>query len=472
MDSQVIEFLQSKQISVIKEDIDTKLKVWEAWYKGHVDGFHKYQIYGGKKKINKKRRTLNMAQRVCQDWADLLLNEKVKITIADKHTQEVLNQLLHQINFFVKGNNLIEAAFAKGGGIFIQYFDGKKVSQKYVTQDFMYPISFDSGKLTEAAFASEKTIKGKKYVYLETHLTDENGKYYIENFLLEKGKDSLEEVSESFYEENEIDTIIETDSPFPSFQMIRPNVANKDNFTSPFGTSVLSGATDVLEGVDIAYDTYISELVLGRKRIFARNSVTNFHIGKDGETIEVFDPNDEVFYLLPGADKEDAPPIIESNMQLRIPELDTAMQTQLNLLSQAVGFGANGYKWENGNVSTATQIISENSKMFRTLKKHEEILRQAIIDMSHSLLNFQKKYGDKDTEKIKPELEITVDFDDSIIEDTAEKKRQAMLEYNAGLIDAVEYYVKAYNMSKEQAQKYYEEIQKRQPEKIEDPEGT
>ena len=110
--------------------------------------------------------------------------------------------------------------------------------------------------------------------------------------------------------------------------------------------------------------------------------------------------------------------------------------------------------------------------MFRTLKKHEEILSQAIIDMSHSLLNFQKKYGDKDTEKIKPELDITVDFDDSIIEDTAEKKRQAMLEYNAGLIDAVEYYVKAYNMTKEQAQKYYEEMQKRQPEIEEEPEGA
>jgi A118 family predicted phage portal protein len=137
MDSQVIEFLQSKQISVIQEDIDTKLNVWESWYKGHVDGFHTYQIYSGKKKINKKRRTLNMAQRVCQDWADLLLNEKVKITIADKDTQKVLDELLHQINFFVKGNNLIEAAFAKGGGIFIQYYDGKKVSQKYVTQDFM-----------------------------------------------------------------------------------------------------------------------------------------------------------------------------------------------------------------------------------------------------------------------------------------------------------------------------------------------
>ena len=50
MDSQVIEFLQSKQISVIQEDIDTKLNVWESWYKGHVDGFHTYQIYGGKKK--------------------------------------------------------------------------------------------------------------------------------------------------------------------------------------------------------------------------------------------------------------------------------------------------------------------------------------------------------------------------------------------------------------------------------------
>lgn len=472
MDSQIIEFLSKKQIKVIAEDVATKLEVWDAWYKGKVDKFHSYTVNGGKKKIKKRRRTLNMAARVCQDWADLLLNEKVSVKVADEETQKVLNRLLNQVNFYVKGNNLIEAAFAKGGGFLIQYFDGKKVNQKYITQDFMYPISFDSGKLTEAAFASEKTVKGKRYVYLETHIMDENGLYEVVNYLLEKDDKGLKEVSEDLYEEEEIETLIQTGSPYPSFQMIRPNIANKDKFNSAFGTSVFSGATDILEGTDIAYDTYVNEIVLGRKRIFAHDGVTNVHYDEKGKSQKVFDPNDDVFYLLPDSSNDKAPPIIESNMQLRTAELDAAMQTQLNLLSQACGFGANGYKWDSGNVSTATQVISENSKMFRTLKKHEEVLRSAIIDMAHSLLMFEVKYNDKLKGKIKPEQEITIDFDDSIIEDTAEKKRQALLEYNADLIDEVEYFIKAYNMTEKQAQEHCKKIRERRPPIETEPEGT
>lgn len=470
MNPQIVNYLKSKGNTVIDENIDDKLETWEQWYRGHVDRFHSYKIYEGQKNLNQKRRTLNMAARVCQDWADLLLNEKVELSASDKYTEEVLHRLLEQVNFYVRGNNLIEAAFAKGGGFLIQYWDGIKVNQKYITQDKFYPISFDSGKVTEAAFASEITVKGQTYTYLETHTKDENGFYVVENNILKSESQSISEMPE-MYEELGLDQYIYTLSKTPTFQQIRPNIANKDKFDSPYGTSVFAGATDVLEGVDIVYDAYVKEILLGRKRIFARDSVTNVHIMENGRTVKVFDPSDEVFYLLPeNKDDPSAPPIIESNMQLRVTELDAAMQTQLNLLSQACGFGANGYKWDSGNVSTATQVISENSKMFRTLHKHESVLRTAIIDMAHSLLNFEAIYnGDK---SIDLNATITVDFDDSIIEDTAEIKRQAMLEFNAGLIDAIEYYKQIYKLDEEQAKSFYNEMLQRKPEVEEEPEGA
>ena len=470
MNNQIVNYLRGKGITVIGENIDEKLEIWEQWYMGKVDHFHSYKIYEGKKKLNQTRRTLNMAARVCQDWADLLLNEKVELSASDKYTEDVLHRLLEQVNFYVKGNNLIEAAFAKGGGFLIQYWDGEKVNQKYITQDMYYPISYDSGKVTEAAFASNVMFKGQSYIYLETHMIDDNGLYVIENAVLKDSNNGLAEMPE-LYDELKLEQYIYTGSRTPTFQQIRPNIANKDRFDSPYGTSVFAGATDVLEGVDIVYDAYVKEILLGRKRIFARDSVTNVHITENGDTIKVFDPSDEIFYLLPGnEDNPTAPPIIESNTQLRVAELDTAMQTQLNLLSQSCGFGANGYKWDSGNVSTATQVISENSKMFRTLHKHESVLRTAIIDMAHSLLNFEAMYNND--KRIDADATITVDFDDSIIEDTAEKKRQAMLEFNTGLIDAIEYYKQIYKLDDEQAVRFYNEMLARKPEIEEEPEGT
>lgn len=467
MDTKVIEYLKSKQIKVIQEDIEQKLETWRDWYKGKVETFHNYKVYQGKKKIAVERKSLGMAARACQRWADLLLNEKVEINADDEYTEERLQDILHSVNFYVRANNLIEAAFAVGGGFFIQYWDGEKTAQKYVLQEFMYPITYDSGRLTEAAFSTRKHIDGKEYVYLETHLLDDNGEYVIDNALLASDGGGLAEVSPQFYEQHNIIPKFETHSKAPLFQMVRPNVANRGNFNSPYGTSVFSGAIDILKVIDTVYDSYYKEFLLGKKRIFVTDGVANINFDKStGETIDVFDPNDEVFYRLP--ENENGAPITESNLGLRVAEHDMALQTQLNCFSQACGFGSNGFKWDAGNVATATQIISENSEMFRTLKKHETLLSDTITAMVKGLLFIESKFGG-DT-KLKLDADITVNFDDSIIEDTAEIKRQAMLEMNAGLIDDIEYYQTVFKMSEEQALQYRDKIRGRAIPAEEEPE--
>ena len=462
MDQQVIAYLKSKSLSVISnEDIATKMEVWRQWYKGCVDKFHKYKVYSGKKKLELERKTLNLPAKVCQRWADLLLNEKVEINAADDYTQAKLNHLLKQVNFRVRGNNLLETAFAMGGGFLIQYWDGKKTNQKYITQEYMYPITYDSGRLIEAAFASQKTIDGKTYVYLETHLKDpQTGAYVVDNALLKtsdttKGKGGgLVEVDENFYAEHGILPKWETGSTNPLFQRIAPNIANRDEFNSPWGTSVFSGAVDIFASCDLTYDSLYKEFLLGKKRIFVTDGVANVNYIQDGDgmkQVEVFDPNDEVFYRIPEMD-DGTPPIQPVDMALRVGDHATALQTQLNLLSQSVGFGSDGFKWDVGGVTTATQVISQNSEMFRTIKKHEAMLEDAIIDMARGLLYVEAVFaGDK---AIKLDAEITVSFDDSIIEDTAEIKRQAMLELNVGLISKAEYYRQVYKLGDQQALEY------------------
>lgn len=459
MDNAVINFLKTKAVTVMEyENIDAKIEVWKQWYRGKVDGFHNYKVYQGKKSIKRDRLSLNMAARVCQDWADLLLNEKVEVNADDKKTQEAVNRLLNQVNFYVRGNNLIELAFALGGGFFIQYFDGKKTNQKYISQEYMYPISYNSGRLTECAFASSVTVGGKQYTYIETHTRDNTGFYVIDNFVCNKTKSGLIEMPEAFYKDFGLNQKIETKSKTPSFQQIRPNIANKDVFDSPFGTSVLSGATDCFKAADLYFDAYYKEILLGKKRIFVRDDMTSFNTSEKGERVKVFDPNDEVFYSVPEFENEK--PIVESNMELRVSDLDTALQTQLNLISQSCGFGPNGYKWDSGSVATATQIISENSKMFRTLKKHEILLNDVVVNMTKSLLYYEKTFGGDSS--INLESEITVNFDDSIIEDTAEIKRQALTDFNMGLISKAEYFRQVYKLNDKQAEDFTAQMAREQ----------
>ena len=65
-------------------------------------------------------------------------------------------------------------------------------------------------------------------------------------------------------------------------------------------------------------------------------------------------------------------------------------------------------------MSTATQIISENSTLFRTIKKHEIVLRNVLTQLCRTLLRMGNAYSGAGLDE---EVEISIDFDDSIIED-------------------------------------------------------
>ena len=193
------------------------------------------------------------------------------------------------------------------------------------------------------------------------------------------------------------------------FVIDRLNIVNNVDATLPMGISVFANAIDQLKGVDITYDSYVNEFQLGKKRVMIKPQATkNFHTGEP-----LFDTSDVVFYVLP-ADGQDGDIIKEINMNLRTAEHNAGIQDMLNLLSSKCGFGENHYKYDNGNVSTATQIISENSEMFRTIKKHEIILESVLIELCRVLLRMGNTYMNAG---LNEDVEITVDFDDSIIED-------------------------------------------------------
>lgn len=464
MNKDIIEFLKSKGRTVEQpKNIDEQVNKWKSWYKGEVSGFHKYEMYQGKKKVPQSRKSLKMASTICEDWADNLLNEKVQVNCNNETVGLLVRQLLSKSNFYVKGNQLIERSFALGGGFFVEYWDGRKPSIKYVTQEHMIPLTFTSGRLIEAAFTSTQTIDGKLYEYLEVHTLNNNGNYVVDNYLLEHRGKKLQEVNSEFLKIHKVEPKVFYNSATPKFQSIMPNVARKDSPDTPYGVSVFENAIDVLKSIDNEYDSFDNEFTLGRKRIFVSDGVAQFQTNEQGEIVPVFDPTDTAFYRLPEDNRGDNIPITESNMSLRVNEHNEALQTQLNLLSRKCGFGDNHYRWNSGTVTTATQVISENSDMFRTLKKHELLLNDSICTMSKALAELYFQYNNL---TMPNDVTFTVDFDDSIIEDTAEIKRQALTDYSAGLISQQEYYRQVYKLDDEQAKTFMLKMKEEQAEEL------
>lgn len=460
IESGIKDFLKVNGIGVIEDaNAEGLILTWRHWYIGKVPNFHEYKVYNGKKHIPCVRASLNMTQEICKKWADLLLNEKVFFSCTDETTGEHLNRLLKQVNFWVRGNNLLESSFGVGGGAFIQYWDGTQTKQEYVTQEFMLPVSYDSGEMTEAVFVSDKVVDGDLYIYIQAHTEEENG-HQVRNFLLKKKGKKYIEADAKTYEDAGFNSEGEQGA-VKLFQVIRPNVANRLYFNSPYGTSIISGCEDTLRALDCEFDSLYNEFLLGRKRIFVKNDLTTYAQSDTGEKIPVFDPNDGVFYSLP--DDAEHEPIKEVNMDLRVEQHTLAIERCLSVLSNKVGFGAEGFRWENGRINTATQVMSENSDQYRTVKKHEILLEKALIEMAKGLLYVEYTHNPEASD-INLDAEITVNFDDSIIEDTAEIKKQALLDFNSGLIDRVQYFVETRGMTVEEAQRFVEEMQSRVPE--------
>lgn len=428
------------------------VEVWKSWYESNVEDFHKYTVYNGIEYLDCQRFTVGMGKKVSEDWANLLLNEKVKVTLEGEQEQSFVDDVLEKNNFRVKGNEMQERKAALGTTAYVPRVEGAVVEEgsgkilkpgviklDYCTAPAIYPLSWENGIIRECAFVSAQKINGKDYTYIQIHKLD-GGKYVIENRIFEYSKEvALESVPG--YEN--VPPAIRTNSDKPQFVIDRLNTANPDE-NCPMGISVFANAIDQLKGVDIAYDGYVNEFVLGKKRIVVKPEAT-----KDVHGKPVFDSRETVYYALP-EDSSNGSIMEQVDMTLRTQEFNAGMQDMLNVLSSKCGFGENHYKYDRGNVSTATQIVSENSTLFRTIKKHEIILRSVLTELCRTILRMGNQYMGM---SLNEDVEISIDFDDSIIEDKSADFSRDMQLLNAGIMNDWEFRAKWMNEDEETAKK-------------------
>ena len=438
----IIKEVTGKDVVALNELTDS----WLQYYKGNVDKFHNYQEYNGNNNIKRTRKTLNMPKKVCEDWANLLLNEKTDVVVGDEKQQSALWELLNKVHFWTKGNEGIEKTFALGTGAFVETADAEGNARlQFLNAKKIYPITFDQDKITECAFVNVSSRK----TTIQIHLLDEDGNYAIRTMEYEKQiNNTQEDIGDLVY-----DDIFYTESPLPWFQIYKPNIANNLDINSPMGISIYANALDTLQGVDLAYDGFCEEMRLGRSRIFVNKHL--IRRDENGET-KVFDNNESGFYY--GGETENAKPFEFYSPTLRTESYFNGINNALNLLSSKVGFGENHYRFDKGGVTTATQVISENSEMFRSLKKHEILLNEVIINVCKALMYIHNKFTD-DGFKFDLDANIEVKFDDSIIEDKETMKMTDRQDVNMGVMSKVEYRMKWYNEDEKTAKEKIAEIE-------------
>lgn len=297
--------------------------------------------------------------------------------------------------------------------------------------------------VSACAFASERVEKQEKRVYLSMHIL-ENGKYVIENHVFRRDGEVLTELPLP----GGVEARVETGSAIPRFQLIRPNIANNLEPDCPMGISVYANALDQLEGLDLVYDSYCNEFRLGKKRITVPISMARMEMEKDGVVAPVFDDNDTEFFAIPASDGAENK-IQEHNMELRYEAHEAGIQTALNLLSFKCGMGRDRYNFQDGQVKTATEVISEKSDLYQSLRKHELLLESALKGMVCAIA---------DMLDIRENLEIAINFDDSIIEDSGTQRATDRQDVRDGLMAVWEYRKRWYGEDEATAKRMAEEL--------------
>lgn len=405
MGNEIREYLTKHKYNTASDETYNHIDEWLEWYQNDVERFHKYKVFNGVSTKEEERYKLGMAKKVCEDWANLLLNEKVAIKAGNY--EERLQEILDNNNFLVRANQLIEMAFALGTGALVEYLDGEKVVIDYIRADMIYPLSWENGNITECAFGSIRVIDGNEVIYLQIHRLGDADQgedpelYYIENKYIDK-KESVElEIP------GDMLPLIPTKYDSPLFQIITPNICNNIDLDSPLGVSVFANAIDQLKGCDLVYDSYMNEFVLGRKRILVPISLAKIQMEKDGVAAPAFDASDTVYYQMPG-DRDSNLKLTEVDMSIRANEHELAVQRSLDVLALKTGLGTGRYQFDSSGVKTATEVISDKSDLYQNRQKNAIIVNAALIDMVEAIAFLDAGR----------EVEVSIDFDDSIIEDT------------------------------------------------------
>ena len=425
---------------------------WLSWYDA-TNEWYDGEITRDRHTIRVHRLSVHPFRRVCREWASLLLNDTTTISVHDdgadsgeqagaSQANDRLQEWLWRTHFVSRGQGLVEKAFALGTSAWALWFDpGDDVPVRPKRYDArgVLPLSWDEDGCSECAFASRAYVMGEAVHQLQMHvLRDLDGNqtptYHVLSFLFD------DEGHEVPLPEGAVQDF-GTGVPTPTFAIVRPGVENVYSDGSALGQSVCADAIGAVKLVDNAFDSISREIDTTKAKVFMSDDLFDVDTDDDGnDVIRPMGPDDMIIRKVAGNGMDSMLQIYAP--AIRIDPLRSALDTALAELGDLTGFGEGYFRLEqHDGLRTATEVSADNSALMRNIRKHEVVLGDAVETVCEAALAYMGNPG----------VTVSVDFDDSIITDTAADKAQFMSEIAAGIAEAREYRERFYGESPEEA---------------------
>lgn len=445
--------------------------IWKNIYKGFYRPWH--VIAAPTIKNEKAERhvfRMNTAKAICSEIAGLVWGEECDVHVSingfksDEEHPDPLNDFAHEVlkdnAFSEKMQEDVEQGCALGGSAIKVWREirhdsnGKEVegTEKirigYAMADQFIPLTWDNAQVYEGVFISRQAKKGWYYTRLEWHTWD-GMTYTIRNELfrseMQKGTngDSQDILGirvplAEMYPYLDEETVVPVGESL--FSYWRTPIANNLDDNSPLGMSVYGNALETLHALDICFDSFVSEFRLGKKRIIVPSRLIKTVVDPEtGAMRRYFDATDEAYEALATDNPEDLK-IQDNTVVLRVEEHVAAINAFLSILCLQIGFSAGTFTFdEHTGLKTATEVISENSKTYKTIKTIQNQIQAAIKKTIDNIINVAVLYdmeyeGQKIAQLIAPGYEVSVMFDDGVTQDRQTNINEGVMLVGAGLL--------------------------------------
>ena len=415
------------------EDMEPHVREWDSWMRAEGEFYDYRDTDGFGRMYEVHRRSIMPAMRVCREWGSLLLDEKTTLACSAQACTDWLDSFLSSTNFWGRAQDTVVRAFGLGTGAFALWLDAgrREARVRHYDARMVVPLAWDAEGVRECAFVTRAFSPKGPVDQVQCHVVGDGGEYEVRTacFDAEGREVAVPGVA----------PVVATGSAWPTFAIVRPAVPNTRVDFSPYGQSVFADAVDAVQSVDLAYDALINEVDAGKMRVFLSDVMFDQERTSDGRRVPIPFGRGDCTVFRKVMSTEDT--IQEFAPALRTEAQGKAFRLALQVLGDLCGLGTNYFDLDNvGYVKTATEVSSDNSALMRNIRKNENALSGALAGVAHALLACERGFG----KSLPDEGDVTVIYDDSIVQDTASEKRQDMEEVSVGLMTREEYRARWY----------------------------
>lgn len=444
--------------------------VWKSLYRGYYAPWHLIDAPTvADPKARRRMAYMSLAKAVCAELAGMVWTDQCEVSVStngfdgeeEDPLQAFVSKVLRQNAFESKMQSAIEQAAALGGEAMKVWRDVRRDSDGseipgterlkigWCMADQFVPTAWDNAEVTEGVFISRKAKNGYYYTRLEWHKWD-GLSYVITNQLyrasiFRNGSSEPQDILGYRVPLAEIYPFLDEETTVEGiehslFSYFKPPVANNLDDNSPLGVSIYANAMETLHALDVCFDSFVREFRLGKKRIIVPARMIKTVIDpQTGIPRRYFDANDETYEAL-STDDPDSLRIQDNSVSLRVEEHVAAINAFLNVFCLQVGLSSGTFSFDtHGGLKTATEVVSENSKTYKTVRNFQNMLRPAIERLVRNIITLGTLYdmdidGRKISELAARGYEVSIAMDDGITQDRQTNINEGITLVGAGLM--------------------------------------